>query len=93
MCWVLEGGLRCASVRAHARVRAMSVCVCICAHVCVCVHLSAVRACVYACLCECMCGFVRFRRIAIPRVSVASACVRRGAVRALPSHGGGLRYL
>ena len=93
MCWVLDGGLRCASVRAHARVHAMSVCVCVYAHVCVSVHLAACarardRACVYACLCERMCGFVRFHRIAIPRVCVAS-----GAVRALPSHGGGLRYL
>ncbi len=78
--------------------RAMSMCVCVCAHVCVSVHLAAcararVRACVYACLCERIYGFVRFHRIAIPRMCVASACVRRGAARALPSHGGGLRYL
>ncbi len=82
----------CPFARVHAclaRVRAMCVCVGACAHVCVCVRLR-VRpcACVYAWLCERMCGFVRFHRIAIPRVCIAS-----GAVRALPSHGVGLRYL
>jgi hypothetical protein len=51
------------------------------------------RVCVYACLCERMYGLVRFHRIAIPRMCVASVCVRRGAVRALSLHGGGLRYL
>ena len=69
-------------------------CACAFSRVFMCVFLpfgcvrARARACVYACLCERMCGFVRFHRIAIPRV-----CVRRGAVRALPSHGGGLRYL
>jgi hypothetical protein len=53
----------------------------------------AVRACVYACLCERMFVIVRFHRIAIPRVRVASACVRLATARALPSHGGGLRNL
>jgi hypothetical protein len=99
VCWVLDGGLRCASVReqcacaCNERVRLR-----VCSSVCLCpfarVHARA-RACpcVYACLRERMCGFVRFHRIAIPRVCVASVCVRRGAARALPSHGGGLRYL
>ena len=93
MCWVLDGGLRCVCVQ----------CACAFARELMCVFVSssarAVRACVTACLCERMCVFVRFHRIAIPRVCVASArvcvasaCVRRGAVRALPSRGGGLRY-
>ncbi len=64
----------------RVRLRVCS-CVCLCSFWCV-------RARMYACLCERVCGFVRFRRIAIPRVCVAS-----GAVRALPSYGGGLRYL
>jgi hypothetical protein len=37
-------------------------------------------ACVYACLCERMYGFVRFHRIAIPRVCVASGAVRAAAL-------------
>ncbi len=79
MCWVLDGSLRRACVREHARARPISACVCACAHVCGCFHSGALArtcACVYACLCERMCGFVRFHRIAIPRVCVASPCVR-----------------
>jgi hypothetical protein len=36
----------------------------------------AVRPCVFACLCERMCGFVRFHRIAIPRVCAPRRCAR-----------------
>ncbi len=70
MCWVLAGGLRCASVRVqcacacNVRVRLRE-----CSYVCLCPFARA-RARVYACLCERMCGFVRFHRITIPRVCV-----------------------
>ncbi len=84
MCWVLDGGLRCASVRERARSCA---CLCndrvrlrVCSCVCVCVHLCACACgacpCVYACLFERMCGFVRFHRIAIPRVCAPRRCAR-----------------
>jgi hypothetical protein len=61
------------------------------ARVLMCVFLSIwMRAraracpCVYACLCERMYGFVRFHRIAIPRVCVASVCGRPALCA--PSH-------
>jgi hypothetical protein len=92
------GPRRGSQVRVCARACACAsnerVCLCVCSCVCLCPFARArcVRACVYACLCERMCVFVRFDQIAIPRVCVASACVRCSAVRALPSHGGDVRY-
>ncbi len=38
-------------------------------------------ACVYACLCERMCGFVRFHRIAPPRVCSKRVCAPRRCAR------------
>jgi hypothetical protein len=79
------------------RARAMSVCVCACAHVCVCVHLRArarcVRVCMRASVSACACNCAIPSDCVFARVCVASGAVRGGAVRALPSHGGGLRYL
>jgi hypothetical protein len=66
VCWVLDGVLRCACVREHVRVCAMSMCLCACAHLFICVHLFAcaldacarvhacMRACVSACACSCV---------------------------------------
>ncbi len=93
---------RASACACNERVR-LRVCswVCLCSFGCVRGAFLLACPCVYACLCERMCVFVRFHRIAIPRVCVASVCVnvcvasvcaRRGAVRALPSHGGDLRY-
>ncbi len=92
VCWVLDGGLRCASVRERARACA---CACnvrvrlrVCSFVGLCPFARArrVRACmrasVSACACSCDSIGLQFR-----------VCVRRSAVRALPSHGGGLRYV
>ncbi len=89
MCWVLDGvsGARACACNERVRLR-------VCSFVCLCPFVrvrARACACVYACLCERMCGLVRFHRVAFPRVCVASACVRRGAVGALPWHGGGLR--
>jgi hypothetical protein len=72
VCWVLDGGLRCACARAHARVRLR-----VCSFVCLCSFARArACACVCACLCERTCRFVRFHRIAIPRVCAPRRCAR-----------------
>ncbi len=66
MCWVLDGGFRCVSVRLRVHVRVQLArafaCVLMCLFVSICAREACVRVCVP------LCGFVRFHRIALPRV-------------------------
>jgi hypothetical protein len=79
MYWVLDGVLRCACVRVHVHVRAMSVCSFVCSCSFVRVRAHGVRACmlpsVSACACLCVSIGLHLRaRVCSERVCAPSHC-------------------
>jgi hypothetical protein len=96
VCWVLDGVLRCASVREHVRVCVQCACafarVLICVFMFICVRARCVRARVSVRVCVPLVAHVCVVR-AFPSdcifslVCVANACARLAAACALPSHG------